>query len=90
LPLPRIYSTDRGRVLIGCRRRGGRAIIEVHDTGLGIPENQLTTIFQEFRRLDPCVAGALASASRSYIVWQPSSATALWCDRASAKDRALE
>jgi signal transduction histidine kinase len=48
-----VKYTDRGGVLVGCRRRGGRAIIEIHDTGPGIPADQLTNIFEEFRRLDP-------------------------------------
>ncbi|WP_129141245.1 hybrid sensor histidine kinase/response regulator [Modicisalibacter coralii] len=44
--------TQHGRVLLGCRRRGGRLRIEVWDTGPGIPEAKQAEIFQEFRRLD--------------------------------------
>ncbi|GHB16849.1 hybrid sensor histidine kinase/response regulator [Salinicola rhizosphaerae] len=44
--------TQQGRVLLGCRRRAGRVIVEVWDTGPGIPESKLSEIFQEFRRLD--------------------------------------
>jgi len=44
--------TPRGRVLIGCRRRGGQLRIEVHDQGPGIPESLQNEIFEEFRRLD--------------------------------------
>ncbi|MEC8916533.1 MAG: NahK/ErcS family hybrid sensor histidine kinase/response regulator [Pseudomonadota bacterium] len=44
--------TQQGRVLLGCRRAGGRVTIEVWDTGPGIPESKLSEIFQEFRRLD--------------------------------------
>ena len=40
--------TDRGRILIGCRRRGGNLRIEVWDTGIGIPVDQQDDIFQEF------------------------------------------
>ncbi|WP_372396815.1 ATP-binding protein [Azospirillum sp. HJ39] len=40
--------TDRGRILIGCRRRGGTLRIEVWDTGIGIPADQQEDIFQEF------------------------------------------
>ncbi|WP_247894302.1 ATP-binding protein [Azospirillum sp. B510] len=40
--------TDRGRVLVGCRRRGARLRIEVWDTGIGIPADQQEDIFQEF------------------------------------------
>jgi Na+/proline symporter/signal transduction histidine kinase len=44
--------TLSGRVLVGCRRAGGSARIEVWDTGLGIPPGQQRTVFAEFRRLD--------------------------------------
>ncbi|WP_247875794.1 ATP-binding protein [Azospirillum sp. TSH100] len=40
--------TDRGRILIGCRRRGETLRIEVWDTGIGIPADQQEDIFQEF------------------------------------------
>ncbi|MCK5768915.1 NahK/ErcS family hybrid sensor histidine kinase/response regulator [Algiphilus sp.] len=45
--------TGRGRVLLGCRRRGGALIIEVWDTGPGIPADKRREIFEEFRRLHP-------------------------------------
>jgi signal transduction histidine kinase len=47
-----IKYTDRGRVLVGCRRHGDQLHIEVHDTGVGIPEDQLSVIFDEFRRVE--------------------------------------
>ena len=40
--------TDKGRILIGCRRRGEALRIEVWDTGIGIPADQQEDIFQEF------------------------------------------
>jgi two-component system, sensor histidine kinase len=43
-----IKYTDRGGVLIGCRRRGDRVRIEVWDTGCGIPADQQRQIFWEF------------------------------------------
>jgi len=47
-----VRYTARGRILIGCRRRGDRIAIEVWDTGPGIAEADLGVIFEEFRRLD--------------------------------------
>jgi Na+/proline symporter/signal transduction histidine kinase len=47
-----VKYTPKGRVLIGCRRRGGRLRIDVYDTGLGIPAEQTREIFKEFHRLD--------------------------------------
>lgn len=38
----------RGGVLVGIRRRGGRALIEVWDTGIGIEERHLEQVFDEF------------------------------------------
>src|SRR5579883_1587009 len=50
-----VKYTERGRVLVGCRRRRGidRLSIEIHDTGIGIPADQIDRIFEEFRRVDP-------------------------------------
>ena len=47
-----IRYTDRGKVLLGTRRRGANLRIEVVDTGRGIPEDRLDDIFREFLRLD--------------------------------------
>ena len=47
-----IRYTRRGRVLLGCRRRGTELSIEVWDSGRGIPEEKRKEIFEEFRRLD--------------------------------------
>lgn len=44
--------TPKGRVLLGCRRRGNRASIEVWDSGIGIAQDRLEEIFQEFKRGD--------------------------------------
>ena len=43
-----IRYTRRGRVLFGVRRRGSTLRIEVWDTGIGIAENQIDRIFQDF------------------------------------------
>ena len=44
--------TSKGRVLVGCRHRDGKIVLEVHDTGMGIPETKQKLIFEEFHRLD--------------------------------------
>jgi two-component system CheB/CheR fusion protein len=44
--------TQRGKVLLGCRRRGGTLRIEIWDTGIGIPTSELQTIFEEYFQLD--------------------------------------
>jgi two-component system CheB/CheR fusion protein len=44
--------TERGKILLGCRRRGDRLRIEVWDTGTGFPEGQLQAIFAEFHQPD--------------------------------------
>lgn len=43
--------TKRGRVLLGCRRRGARMAIEVWDTGIGIPSDQQRRVFEEFYQI---------------------------------------
>ncbi|WP_208347322.1 PAS-domain containing protein [Pseudaestuariivita rosea] len=53
-----IRYTNSGKVLVGVRRLGKSARLEVWDTGPGIAEENQDVIFEEFRRLD-----ARASAS---------------------------
>jgi two-component system CheB/CheR fusion protein len=43
--------TKRGRVLVGCRRRNGSLIIQIWDTGVGIPAGQLQDVFEEYHQL---------------------------------------
>jgi two-component system CheB/CheR fusion protein len=47
-----VKYTDKGTILLGCRRRGDKLRIEVWDTGIGVPEEQLQAIFEEFHQLD--------------------------------------
>ena len=44
--------TKRGKVLLGCRRHEGMLSIEVWDTGIGIHNEELQEIFEEFHQVD--------------------------------------
>jgi two-component system CheB/CheR fusion protein len=44
--------TRLGKVLLGCRRRRDVLSIEIWDTGVGIPNEELQTIFDEYHQLD--------------------------------------
>jgi PAS domain S-box-containing protein len=46
-----IRYTERGSILIGCRRAGEALRIGVYDTGVGIPADQMALVFQEFYQL---------------------------------------
>ena len=47
-----IKYTPSGKVLIGCRRRGRSVLVQVHDSGPGIPKNKQQLVYREFERLD--------------------------------------
>jgi two-component system, OmpR family, phosphate regulon sensor histidine kinase PhoR len=47
------YTEPGGRILVGCRRKGADVRIDVYDTGIGIPGDQLSRIFGAFTRLSP-------------------------------------
>jgi PAS domain S-box-containing protein len=44
--------TERGGVVVGCRRRGGELEIAVYDTGPGIAAHQRQGMYAEFSRLE--------------------------------------
>lgn len=46
------YTEPGGKILIGCRRAGCEARIDVYDTGIGIAPERLPKIFDAFERLD--------------------------------------
>ena len=47
-----IKYTLTGKVLVGVRRRGDKVVIQVMDSGIGIPPSKFRTVFKEFARLD--------------------------------------
>lgn len=47
-----IKYSHHGRVLVGVRHHGDKVLVQVVDTGIGIPSSSLKTVFNEFTRLD--------------------------------------
>lgn len=47
-----IRYTDRGGLLVSCRKRGKLAVLEVWDTGIGIAPEQYPEVFREFQQLN--------------------------------------
>jgi signal transduction histidine kinase/CheY-like chemotaxis protein len=52
-----VRYTERGGIIVGCRRRGAALRIEVWDSGIGIPEDQRQNIFGEFYQVVDAHAG---------------------------------
>ena len=46
------YNREGGAVTVRLARRGGEAVIEVADTGIGIPEDLRERVFERFYRVD--------------------------------------
>ncbi|MDB5514888.1 MAG: integral rane sensor hybrid histidine kinase, partial [Tardiphaga sp.] len=46
-----VRYTDKGKILVGCRRRGGAIWVEVWDTGVGIPGAERERVFEEYVQL---------------------------------------
>jgi signal transduction histidine kinase/CheY-like chemotaxis protein len=47
-----VRYTDAGGIVVGCRRRGGAALVQVWDTGPGIPKDRQQLVFEEYYQLD--------------------------------------
>lgn len=54
-----IRYTQSGGILLGVRRRGSNARIDVIDSGMGIPEDKQSAIFNEFERLPNSAEGGI-------------------------------
>ena len=86
-----IKYTPKGRVLVGCRRRGGNLRIEVHDTGIGIPSSKRRVDLPGIpaaRRRRQGGARARASGCRSSSASGACSITRSSCARRRAAARA--
>ncbi len=58
------HTPSGGRVQVTCQpRRGGGMVVEVTDSGEGIPPDQLAAVFDRFHRGDPARGGARGQGS---------------------------
>ncbi len=44
--------TKAGKILLGCRRHQGMLSVEIWDTGIGIPDDEVQSIFEEYHQVD--------------------------------------
>lgn len=47
-----VRYTSEGGVLLGARQRGDMVLLQIYDTGVGIPKDKVEDIFVEFQQLD--------------------------------------
>ena len=59
------YTPEGGKVRVAVREEDGWALLEVSDTGVGIPEEQLPLIFERFYRADSARAAGGAGLGLS-------------------------
>lgn len=52
------YTEPGGRVLVGCRNRGDKIVLQVWDTGIGIARKDQARVFEEFARADNVPLGS--------------------------------
>lgn len=52
-----VKYTERGSVLIGCRRRAGQVVVEIIDTGIGMEQTPASGMFDAFRQADQRAEG---------------------------------
>lgn len=46
------FSPDGGDITISLKNQDGKAIVTVRDQGIGIPQNEVGSLFQKFKRID--------------------------------------
>jgi heavy metal sensor kinase len=65
------YTPEGGRVIVRVGNRGIERMLEIRDTGIGIPPNALPHIFERFYRADPSRAGGREGAGLglSLVQW---------------------
>jgi len=52
-----VKFTEKGSVKVSCKESGGKLFIEVKDTGIGIKQDDLKTIFLPFKKIDESSEG---------------------------------